>query len=109
MISCRTEAAVKAVEAVDEKEKPEEEIEEEAVAPKPGEVCEISDLIVVCEHGDKRKKKIMLPAADKTPPILEVVGAGKGNGDKIKTSITLSKPRCSAHTGNALEVKTPTG
>jgi hypothetical protein len=99
----------KAVETEETEEPPSEKREEQAVAPKPGEECEISQVVVECEHAGKRKKKITLPSADKTPPILEVVGAGKGNGDKIKTSITLSKPRCSAHTGNALEIKTPTG
>ncbi len=74
----------------------------------PADECEISDVVVECEHAGKRKSMILLPAKDKSRTVLEVVGAGKGSGDKIKTSITFAKPRCGKHNGKALEVRTPT-
>lgn len=92
-----------------EDEQPDEENAESAAAPTPEDECDIGDVVVECSHADKRKAKVLLPNKDKTKTILDVVAAGKGNGDKIKTSITLDKPRCSKHSGKALEVKTPEG
>jgi hypothetical protein len=88
---------------------PDEKKEETTATPAPEDECDIGDVVVECSHADKRKAKVLLPNKDKTKTILDVVAAGKGNGDKIKTSITLDKPRCSKHSGKALEVHTPEG
>jgi len=90
-----------------------EEEKQEAAPPPPVAVkeCEISSMVVECEHAAKRKK-ITLPAAanaGKDANVLEVVGADKGRGDKIKTALELAKPRCAEHAGKAIEVKRPAG
>jgi len=94
----------------DEGEAPEEEKEPAPEpGPEPSEECRIGKVLVECEHAGKRKKKVTLPDTEHAGNVLEVVGAAKGSGDKIKTSLTLSGARCGNHTGKALEVKTPTG
>jgi hypothetical protein len=86
------------------------EIEEPPVAlPPPKEDCAITKIEVECEHNAKRKKKITLPSNDKSPVILEVVGAARGSGDKIKTTLTYVNPACDDHTNQQLVIKSPTG
>ncbi|MFO0588859.1 MAG: type VI secretion system tip protein TssI/VgrG [Polyangiaceae bacterium] len=76
----------------------------------PAADCEIQTIEVACEHDEKRKYKVKLPAAkDAKPPtnVLEVIAAGSGDPEKIKTTIVLAKPRCAAHKPHALTVKGP--
>jgi type VI secretion system secreted protein VgrG len=72
--------------------------------------CEVQSVVVECQHAGKRKAKITLPAdkGAKAPVnVLEVIAAHAGDGDKIKTTITMARPRCAAHKPHALTVTGP--
>ncbi|MBK8258845.1 MAG: hypothetical protein IPK82_40075 [Polyangiaceae bacterium] len=70
--------------------------------------CEIKTLEMECDHP-KRAYKVKLPAASTVKPpvnVIEVVAADKSNAEKIKTTVSLAKPRCSKHK-NGVIVKSP--
>lgn len=93
---------------------PEGEVEPEdklcPVAVPPG-TCEISRVEIECQHYSKRGHKLSLPAtrtkSNEVVQVLEVIGAGKGEGDRIKVATTLAGPRCAEHSTNCINVLRP--
>jgi hypothetical protein len=72
--------------------------------------CEIDSFEVECEHAGARGPALSLPLLKKhgvDQAVLEVLGAGKGEGDKIKVRNTMAGARCSAHATAGIEVARP--
>lgn len=98
-------------EYADPKKEGDVELEEEPVAlPPPKDKCAISKVEVECEHVGDRKKKVVLPIAaggDRNANVLEVLGAGKDQGDKITVTMTMLQARCEDHAEQSMVIKRP--
>lgn len=84
--------------------------EEDEPPPPPDNTCEIGQFELACSHAGKRGAKIQLPARKQDGEelhVLEVIGAGKGQGDKINVAATMMGARCPEHAASAIEVKRP--